>query len=152
MEFAPDGRPVRLAGIDLDITDRKDFEQALADQDRRKDEYLATLAHEPRNPLAPTRTGLEVIKLAPSPGDPIVLECREMIERQVAHMVRLVDVLLDVSRIGSGKIELKRAIVPVSAVLKHAVESGRPLIEAAGHELTVRAPEAPARLDGDLTR
>ena len=96
---------VRLIGVVMDITDRKHNEDALRDADRRKDEFLATLAHELRNPLAPIRNGLQVMKLARNNGN-AVEQSRAMMERQLGQMVRLIDDLLDVSRISRGKIEL----------------------------------------------
>lgn len=134
----------------VDITVRKHAEQAIKDSDRRKDEFLATLAHELRNPLAPLRTGLEVMKLCTNQGT--CERAREMMERQLRHMVRLIDDLLDISRIGRGKIELKREGVAVRSVVEHAVETSRPLIEAGGHQLTVNTPDTPIWIDGDLTR
>ena len=119
-------------------------------QDRRKDEFLATLAHELRNPLAPVRTGLEVLKR--SPTGPDAERARETMDRQLSHMVRLIDDLLDVSRINLGKVELKREPLEVRAVFDHAVEATRPLIETAGHALTVHLPTQAIWVDGDLTR
>ena len=125
--------------------------EVLREQDRRKDEFLATLAHELRNPLAPIRTGLEVIKQTPT-DDPAVLKARGIMERQLGHMVHLIDDLLDVSRISHGKVELRRERITTQSVLDHAVEATRPTIETAGHELQVSAPAEPVWVDGDLTR
>jgi signal transduction histidine kinase/ActR/RegA family two-component response regulator len=122
----------------------------LRDADRRKDEFLATLAHELRNPLAPLRNGLQVIRLAGSTG--IVEEARTMMERQLAHLVRLVDDLLDMSRVTSGKLELRRQWVELRTVIDAAIETSRPAIEQAGHELSVVIPQDPILLDGDSTR
>lgn len=122
----------------------------LCAQDRRKDEFLATLAHELRNPLAPIRTGLEVLKLTPTGSDAV--KARDTMDRQLAHLVRLVDDLLDVSRIRSGKFELKPEPIQLRAVIEHAVEATRPLIAAAGHELVIRLPPEPVWIKGDLTR
>jgi len=134
----------------VDITDRKHAEEALKTSDRHKDDFLATLAHELRNPLAPLRTGLDVMKLS---TDPATRErAREMMQRQLGHMVRLIDDLLDVSRIGRGKIRLKREPVSLELVVEHAVETSRPLIEAGGHQLTVHTPDPPLWVNGDLTR
>jgi signal transduction histidine kinase len=123
----------------------------LREANRHKDEFLALLGHELRNPLAPIRNGLEVLKL---PGaDPAITErARQMIERQVEHMVRLVDDLLDVSRIIRGKIELRREAVELATVVARAVESSQPLIEAEGHELTVGWSSEPLWLNGDPVR
>jgi signal transduction histidine kinase/ActR/RegA family two-component response regulator len=123
----------------------------LRDQDRRKDEFLALLAHELRNPLAPIRNGLQVMRLAEA--DPrAVAQTRAMMDRQVAHMVRLIDDLLDVSRISRNKMELRRSRVLLADVVSSAVETARPAIEEAGHELTVSLPPGAVHLDADLTR
>lgn len=123
----------------------------LREQDRRKDEFLALLAHELRNPLAPLRNGLQVMRLAEhDPG--VMTQAREMMERQLAHMVRLVDDLLDVSRISRNKMELRRARVLLADVISGAVETSRPAIEAAGHKLFIDLPDQPILLDADLTR
>jgi len=125
--------------------------QQLRDQDRRKDEFLATLAHELRNPLAPIRNGLELIRLAGS--NPETLEqARTMIERQIQQMVRLVDDLLDVSRISRNKLELRRESVELAAIVRSATETSRPLLEAADHELCVSLPPEPVLLDADPVR
>jgi PAS domain S-box-containing protein len=138
-------------GIGLDISDRKRYEESLKDAGRRKDEFLATLAHELRNPLAPLRNGLEVMKRAA--GNPEAVEkARAMMERQLAQMVRLIDDLLDVSRITRGKLELRRQRVDLAAVVQSAVEASRPLVEAAAHRLTVALPPEPVPLDADPVR
>ena len=149
-EFGPSGEVEYVLGVTHDLTDRVRYEEALRDQDRRKDEFLATLAHELRNPLAPIRNGLRILRMAPE-GE-MAAEVRDMMERQLEHMVRLVDDLLDVSRISRGKIDLKRERVQLQAVLEHAVEASRPLIRAAGHELILRIAHDPVWVDGDLTR
>ena len=118
--------------------------------DRRKDEFLATLAHELRNPLAPIRNTVNILRLS-GPQQPGA-ELWEMMERQVRHMVRLVDDLLEVSRITRGKIELRRERVELAVVLAAAIETSRPLIEAAGHQLEVSLPGEPLVLDADATR
>ena len=123
----------------------------LREADQRKDEFLATLAHELRNPLAPIRNGLQVLRLAGSNGE-IVVEARSMMERQLNQMVRLVDDLLDVSRITRNKLDLKKQRVELAAVVQSAVETSRPLIEQAGHEFSVTLPSAPIHLDADATR
>jgi CheY-like chemotaxis protein len=127
------------------------LEDTLRDQGRRKDEFLALLAHELRNPLAPLRNGLQIMRLAED--DPsIVNQARGMMERQLEHMVRLIDDLLDVSRISRNKMELRRARVLLAEVVSSAVETARPLIETAGHELSLALPMEPVCLDADLTR
>jgi signal transduction histidine kinase/ActR/RegA family two-component response regulator len=120
------------------------------DADRRKDEFLATLAHELRNPLAPVRNGLQVLKLAP-PG-PAAAKTRDMMERQLTHMVRLIDDLLDVSRISRGKVELKRERVRVQSLVDAAVEASRPAIDAGRHVFTMTLRDEPLWLDADPTR
>jgi signal transduction histidine kinase len=126
-------------------------EEALREADRRKDEFLATLAHELRNPLAPIRTGLELIRIAgDTPG--AVARVREMMERQVAHMVRLIDDLLDVSRITSGKILLRRERAALHDLVSSAIEANRAAITEKRIELRVALPEAACALDVDPTR
>ena len=149
-EFGPEGTVDFVIGVSHDVTNQKRYEETLRDQARRKDEFLATLAHELRNPLAPIRNGLHVLRLAPHDED--APEIREMMERQLAHMVRLIDDLLDVSRISRGKFELKRELVQVQDILDHAIETSQPLVEAGRHELIVEPPDEPVWLDGDLTR
>ena len=123
-------------------------ERELADQ--RKDEFLATLAHELRNPLAPIRNSVSFLRL--SNGALPAPQLWEMMERQVAHMVRLVDDLMEVSRITRGKIELRKARVELTAVLAAAMETSRPLIEAANHALDVDLPDEPLALEADAMR
>ena len=151
-------KPVRIMGVNMDITERKKQEEALRaseqhlrEADRRKDEFLATLAHELRNPLATIRNGLQVMHMANGNRDTVEL-ARSMMDRQFAQFVRLVDDLMDVSRISRGKIELRKERVELAAVVHSAVETSRPLIEQMGHELTVSLPEFPVILDADLTR
>jgi PAS domain S-box-containing protein len=148
--FRDGGTPLRMVGVGADITDRKRAEEGLREADRRKNEFLATLAHELRNPLAPLRTGLQVLRLA---EDQAAQEnARAMMERQLAQMVRLIDDLLDVSRISRNKLELRKARITLAAVLENAVETARPLIDTKGQILTVNLPPEPIYLDADLTR
>ncbi|MBX9623456.1 MAG: PAS domain-containing protein [Gemmataceae bacterium] len=149
--FGPDGAPVRFDGVTLDVTARKRAEEALREEDRRKDEFLALLAHELRNPLAPLRNGLQVLRLAP-PGSDAAAAAREMMDRQLGHMVRLVDDLLDVSRVTRDKMTLRKARVTLAEVITAAVEGAAPALEAAGHAFTVSLPPEPVELDADLTR
>jgi PAS domain S-box-containing protein len=145
------GRIVAASKIARDITDRKRAEEALREADRRKEQFIALLAHELRNPLAPLRNALQVMRLAA--GDAAaVAQARAVMERQMGHMVRLIDDLLDVSRIGQNKMELRRSRVLLTDVLSSAVETARPAIEAAGHELIISLPPEPVHLDADLTR
>jgi PAS domain S-box-containing protein len=134
-----------------DITARRHAEDALRDADRRKDEFLAILAHELRNPLAPIRTGLEILKLGSDTPD-VVGHVRPMLERQVAHMVRLIDDLLDVSRIASGKIELQRQHTPLTELIGNAIDATAAAFDGAGVELAVNLPVEPCILDVDSTR
>ena len=125
--------------------------EALQDADRRKDEFLATLAHELRNPLAPLRNGLEVMGRAA--GDPAAVgRAWAMMDRQLGHLVRLVDDLLDISRVTSGKVRLKLEPIDLRAAVEAAVETARPLVEAGRHELAVRLPPDPLPLSADPTR
>jgi PAS domain S-box-containing protein len=145
------GRVVGASKVARDITERKRVEESLREADRRKDEFLALLAHELRNPLAPLRNGLEIMRLAGT-DTKAVQQARAMMERQLAHVVRLVDDLLDVSRISRQKMELRRSRVLLTDVLSSAIETTRPAIEAAGHELMLSLPPEPVHLDADLTR
>ena len=125
--------------------------EALREADRRKSEFLATLAHELRNPLAPIRNALELLRIgADRPG----LKERMLgtMERQVGHMVHLIDDLLDIARISSGKVVLQSARVSLQSVAASAVETSLPLVEAAGHELALDLPREPVWLDGDAVR
>ena len=145
------GRVLFVAATGTDVTERRQMEDALREQDRRKDEFLALLAHELRNPLAPLRNGLQVMRLAEGDAN-AVAQARGMMDRQLRHMVRLIDDLLDVSRINRNKMELRRSRVPLADVVGGAVEISRPMIDAAGHELIVSLPPEPVWLDADLTR
>jgi signal transduction histidine kinase len=124
--------------------------EQLAEMDRRKDEFLATLAHELRNPLAPIGNSLHILRL--SGGGPPAERVLEMMERQVAHLVRLVDDLMEISRITRGKIDLRKDCVALSSVLNSAVETSRPLIESARHQLIVSLPDEPVMLQADPIR
>ena len=123
----------------------------LSEADRRKDEFLAVLAHELRNPLAPIRNAVHYLGLKASP-DPALRNARDIIDRQVKHLVRLVDDLLDISRISSGKIGLRKERVSLALIVTNAVEASRPAIESENHQLTVTLPAEPVYLDADLTR
>ncbi|MEX2303200.1 MAG: ATP-binding protein, partial [Bryobacterales bacterium] len=123
----------------------------LKEADRRKDEFLATLAHELRNPLAPIRYAVQMLRLN-GRDEPELCLSRDVIERQVAHMTRLIDDLLDISRITRDKLELRKERVELAEVVSEAVESSRPLIEQCGHQLTVTLPPEPIYLYADLVR
>jgi len=152
----PDSRKVAL--LFNDISARKHAESTLrrladdlAEADRRKTEFLATLAHELRNPLAPIRNGLSVMRL--SGDNPVAMaKVRDMMERQVGHMVHLIDDLLDIARISGGKLELKRQRTDLQSILASAVETSMPLIEAGQHELTLDVPAVTLLVDADATR
>jgi len=146
-----EGTLTGAVNILVDITDRKLQEDALRDADRQKDEFLAILAHELRNPLAPIRNALRLLQ---EDGDssPTVATARGMIERQVLQMVRLVDDLMDVSRITQNRLVLKRERVTMTAILQSAVEATRPFIEDCRHELTLSLPPEPIFLEADPTR
>ncbi len=145
------GQFYRLVGIIDDFTDRKLAEDALKAADRRKDEFLATLAHELRNPLAPIQNGLQIMRLA-GHDHMAVEQARTMMERQMQHFVRLVNDLLDLSRINTGKVELHRERIKLADVVHSSLETCEPLIKGFDHELTVTLPDAPLYVDADKTR
>jgi signal transduction histidine kinase len=124
--------------------------EALKEADRRKDEFLATLAHELRNPLAPLRHGLDILHRDPAGNG--VSEILGTMDRQLVHLVRLIDDLLDVSRVSQGKITLRKETIAVADVIAAAVEASRPAIDAAGHALAIDVPSEPLWLDADFTR
>jgi len=132
------------------LRESRAYAEALKAADQRKDEFLATLAHELRNPLAPIRNGLQILRMAPE--GPRAEEVRAMMDRQLTHLVRLIDDLLDVSRVSRGKIDLRRVRMPLQDAIRAAIEASRPLIEASEHALSIDVPEAPLWIDGDLTR
>jgi PAS domain S-box-containing protein len=145
------GEVEAVAGTTRDVTERKQMEASLREADRRKDEFLATLAHELRNPLAPIRNAAHLLKLA-DPSDLQVRAARDIITRQVQHMVRLVDDLMEVSRITLGQVHLKNDRASLRGVLTDALESATPIIESSGHGLTVELPPEVLELEGDATR
>lgn len=146
-----DGRAIRQVGCAMDITQIREAEEALKFADRRKDEFLAMLAHELRNPLAPIRNAVEVMRHFSSP-DPEMERMRDIIERQTELLTRLVDDLLDVSRITQGRIALRKERVDLHTIIDRAVETSRPLIDARKHRLTLALPSAPIEVEGDLVR
>lgn len=135
----------------VNLIERNRFEEAMKEADRRKDEFLAILAHELRNPLAPLRNGLQIIRLAENDRT-VVKQARAMMERQLEHFVRLVDDLLDLSRISRGKIVLQRERIDLATVMDSAVETCRPLVNQSDHELTVTLPDDPVYVDIDKIR
>ncbi|WAC49281.1 response regulator [Asticcacaulis sp. SL142] len=132
------------------LNESRKYAEALKDADRRKDEFLATLAHELRNPLAPIRNGLHILKMSPNPK--IAEDVRDMMDRQMTHLVRLIDDLLDVSRVSQGKIDLRRERIDLQDVIRAALETSRPAIDAGGHAFSLDMPDEAIPVNGDLTR
>jgi signal transduction histidine kinase len=124
--------------------------EALREADRQKDDFLATLAHELRNPLAPLRYGLDI--LHKRPADDRAAMVRDMMDRQLVHLVRLIDDLLDISRVSRGKIKIDKQRIDIADVVRAAVEASSPLIHSARHVLSTELPDAPVWLDADLVR
>jgi PAS domain S-box-containing protein len=149
------GRIEAILALVTDITERRRMEQALRNADRRKDEFVATLAHELRNPLAPIRNAVYILQRSDyddAAGRDRARSLLPMMEKQVDHLVRLVDDLLEVSRITSGKIELQKEMCDVNAILRQAVDTSQPNIQRGGHRLTVELPSTPLPLDADPVR
>jgi len=145
------GDVVRWFGTNTDVTDLREAQQMLRDADRRKDEFLATLAHELRNPLAPIRSGLELMRL--SQKDPETMaDVRMTMERQTQQLITLVDDLLDVSRITRGKLNVRTRKVALADVMQSAVEASKPFLDEAGHQLIVDTPDQEVTLDADPHR
>ncbi|HEU5182254.1 MAG TPA: GAF domain-containing protein [Candidatus Polarisedimenticolia bacterium] len=140
-----------LARQAADLIERKEAEETLRELDRRKDAFLATLAHELRNPLAPVRNAIQIQRLS-GPVTPQLQWTRDVIDRQIQQMSRLIDDLLDISRITHDKLDLRKEPVDLATVVQTAVESTRPFIEERGHELTVALPPGPIVVDADPTR
>jgi PAS domain S-box-containing protein len=157
-EISADGSVGSVLSVASDVTEREvaDAErrtaaEALREADRRKDVFIATLAHELRNPLAPIGNAIEIMRLSSDPQT--LAEAREMVDRQLHQLVHLVDDLLDVSRISQGKVELRRERIELAAVLRNAVETSRPLIDAGRHDLVIEPGPVPGiAVDGDMTR
>ncbi len=137
--------------LQTEIAERERLDTALRDADRRKDEFLAILAHELRNPLAPIRNAVQMMGLRPLP-DPEIAWCRDTIERQIHLLVRLVDDLLDVSRITQGKIKLQKRRIAVAEIVELGIETCHGQVEARRQELVVEMPAEPRTVDGDLQR
>src|SRR5690606_296211 len=129
----------------------KEAEEKLQQANRRKDEFLAMLSHELRNPLAPIRNAAEVLRRI-APGDTRIDWARDVVERQVTHLAQLVDDLLDVSRITQGKVALRKERLELSRVIEHSLETVRPLFEAKRHRLSLSLPAAPIWVHGDFAR
>lgn len=145
------GVPDGWVAVVADVSSRRAAEEALKDADRRKDEFLAMLAHELRNPLAPIRNAVQVLKLL-GPAEPQLQQVQNMIERQVAHMAHLVDDLLDVSRITRGKILLRRERFDLTLLVRAAVDDQRSVLANAGLKLSLDLVDRPLWMDGDPTR
>jgi PAS domain S-box-containing protein len=145
------GQAPQVHGMARDVTERKRAVDALREADRRKDEFLAILAHELRNPLAPLCNGLEILRLG---GDNAasIARIRDMMTRQVQHLVRLVDDLLDVSRITRGRVELHLERLDVASAVQSALETSKPLLDAAKHQVTCRWPPGAIFVKGDKVR
>jgi PAS domain S-box-containing protein len=144
------GRLLGFAKVTRDMSERKRLEE-LEVSSRRMSEFLATLAHELRNPLAPVRNAVSAMQLVPQ-TDPLLQQCRDVIDRQIGHLTRLVDDLLDIGRITTGKIELRIAKLDMQDVVTRSVEAARPFADARGQTIRVVMPSASLQVNGDLTR
>ncbi|MEO5825715.1 MAG: PAS domain S-box protein [Gemmatimonadales bacterium] len=138
-------------GTNTDVSAIKQMEAALIDADRRKNEFLAMLAHELRNPLAPIRNAGQILRLATDNRD-VVRSTAEMVERQIGHLVRLVDDLLDVTRIDRGKIELRQERIELAPIVNHVVEAAQAFIRCMDHDVTVALPPHPVYVNADPIR
>ena len=137
--------------VQVEIEERRGVEAKLQESNRRKDEFLAMLSHELRNPLAPIRTALEVVRRL-SPDEPKLTWATDIMGRQVSHLTRLVEDLLDVARINQGKIALQTESLDLREVLTHGVETVKPFLEARRHHLTKQVPDTPVWMRGDFAR
>jgi PAS domain S-box-containing protein len=150
--YAGDGEPLRMLGVSLDVTERKRAEEELRNADRRKDEFLAMLAHELRNPLGPLRSALQLVK-HPNVDATTVSGMWDVMDRQVVNLTRLVDDLLDVARVTRGSIEMRKAVVDLAAMVRQAVNSMELIVAARAQELEVSVvPEGPLYVEADPTR
>ncbi len=149
--YDENGEVTGCISVCVDLTERKKAADLLAEIDRRKDQFLATLSHELRNPLAPIRNAVELLRIAPD-NETIRSQALSTLQRQLLQLVRLTDDLLDVSRINRDRMELRRERIDLRAVVQSAVEAARPHVEAAGHWLTVQVPPKAVWLDADFTR
>ena len=149
--FADDGEFLGYIGSVVDVHQRRTAEDELREADRRKDEFLATLAHELRNPLAPIRTGLELIKRNKTDSDSVEATCTTM-QRQINQLITLVNDLMDVSRITRGRLPLNKCLVELGDVIHSAVEATQEQFNNAGHQLLISVPDYPLPIDGDPNR
>ncbi len=146
-----DGRTAGWVGMNIDVSELRAADDALREADRRKDEFLAVLGHELRNPLAPLKTGIHLLRTAT--GKPELVEpVQAMMDRQVTHLARLVDDLLDLSRISRGQVELRRETIDMRAVVETAVEVARPILDANRQKFSAQLPDTPIPVDGDFDR
>ena len=150
-EYDDEGRPVRTFGVVMDISERKKAEEVLRKADQDKDDFIATLSHELRNPLAPIRNAVGVLRRL-EPGDPKVAWCHDVIGRQTEQMAHLLDDLLDVSRLTRRQLTLRMKRLDLAAAIEQAIETAQPVIEASGHELLVHLPDERLQIEGDVTR
>ena len=146
-----DGRVIGLVGTSVDISERKRMVEALREADRRKDEFLAMLAHELRNPLAPINTAAHILRMTAADSKP-VQQASQVIARQVGHLTRLVDDLLDVSRVTRGLVQLERTSVDLRSVISTAIEQAQPLMQSRCHELRTKIGTGSLVVDGDFHR
>jgi len=149
-EYGADGKPSKLFGLIIDITEQRRSVEALQEADRRKDEFLATLAHELRNPLAPISSGLHILRSARDRAQ--TSTALEIMERQVGQMVRLVDDLLDVARITTGKVEIRSEPIDLALPINDAIETSEPTFQKLGQRLVVHRPAQPVYVSADRTR
>ena len=150
-EVDPTGSAIGIRGAVRDITEQKELELELIETGRRKDEFLAMLGHELRNPLAPIRNAVSILNKLGS-NDPDISWCQEVIDRQSIQLTRIVDDLLDVSRVSRGKIQLHKTRLDLALAVRQGVETSRHLIDARGHTLNITLPADPLLVDGDLAR
>jgi len=156
--YSDSGEAVSIVGVVIDVSDSKateeklrELNQQLSINDRRKDEFLATLAHELRNPLAPMRNVLEIMRFKES-TDPFMRWSRDLIERHVSQMTHLVDDLMETSRISQGRVELRKQQINIADAIQHAIETSHALMEKSKHNFIVNKPEVPIIIDADSTR
>jgi PAS domain S-box-containing protein len=149
--YKPDGEFAGFIGSAIDVTDRKEADESLRQADRRKDEFLAMLGHELRNPLGIITTSVQLMRLK-GPQDPALVELREMIERQTEHMAQMMTDLLDVSRITRGQVRLKRELCDFAEIVRHAVEDHRSALDESGLILVSEVPDRPMWMMGDSMR
>lgn len=149
--FDDSGTPRHFDGVTVDVTEQKQAEEMLKEADRRKDEFLAMLGHELRNPLAPIRNAVQILQRV-APNEEPVNRMLAVIDRQVRQLAGLVDDLLDVARITRGQIKLRKRALDLAEVVSQAVETSRPLLESRRHRFEIQLPDAPTAVEADATR